>query len=347
MRLFPQIHIKIGISVSRGRHGRQDFELDFFQFAEQCLRHKSPMTRRVYESSLNAFERYLGRRSLPINDITRPMLRGFIESVDAAPKMHFDRRQGTVVPGNKAKARGGASARHIRLLAMVFEQARSRYNDEDRLPLAIPADPFRGLRLKPPVPRGQSSLGVPMMQRIILARSPDRGVQLSLDLFVLSFALMGANLADLAETPCVSGEWWIYKRKKTRLRRADDALMRVRIPTCIRPVLRRLGADQDGSRWLSALHEWESDPERLTAKVNRALTRWARSQGAERFTFYAARHSWATIARSRLCHIEKATIDECLCHSGELRMTDIYAEKDWDLLAEANETVLGLFTWPE
>ena len=43
--------------------------------------------------------------------------------------------------------------------------------------------------------------------------------------------------------------------------------------------------------------------------------------------------------------MEKATIDECLCHKGDFTLTDIYAERSWDLMTEANRKVLDLFTW--
>lgn len=62
------------------------------------------------------------------------------------------------------------------------------------------------------------------------------------------------------------------------------------------------------------------------------------------FTFYAARHSYATLARNK-AKLEKATVDECLCHIGDYKMTDIYLEPDWEMLNEANLKVLELFRW--
>ena len=61
-----------------------------------------------------------------------------------------------------------------------------------------------------------------------------------------------------------------------------------------------------------------------------------------RVTYYAGRHSWATIARKTT---EKATVDEALGHVGDYRVTDIYAERDWEQVAEANRRVLALFRW--
>ena len=51
----------------------------------------------------------------------------------------------------------------------------------------------------------------------------------------------------------------------------------------------------------------------------------------------------ATLARK--AGVEKATVDECLCHIGDFKVTDIYLERDWDLLDRANRRVLALFRW--
>ena len=118
--------------------------------------------------------------------------------------------------------------------------------------------------------------------------------------------------------------------------------VRVTVPEVLQPYIARL---QDGPRgwWLPALHHGSKDG--TTAVVNRGLRKWAERNGVKPFTFGAARHSWASIARQK-AKVEKATVDECLVHVGEFRITDIYAERAWDLLDEANEKVLALFRWP-
>jgi integrase len=84
-------------------------------------------------------------------------------------------------------------------------------------------------------------------------------------------------------------------------------------------------------------------PEFATAKVNKGLARWCEDNGIPVFTFYAARHTWATLARK--FGVEKATVDEGLCHVGDFPITDIYAERDWDLINAGNAKVLSMFRW--
>ena len=80
-----------------------------------------------------------------------------------------------------------------------------------------------------------------------------------------------------------------------------------------------------------------------TARINRTLKRWCEQNDIPVFTFYAARHTWASLARK--AGVEKATIDECLVHKGDFAMADIYAERNWELLQDANKKVLALFNW--
>jgi integrase len=77
--------------------------------------------------------------------------------------------------------------------------------------------------------------------------------------------------------------------------------------------------------------------------VNKGLKEWCEQEGIEPFTFYAVRKSWATIARKK--GVEKALVDEGLAHVGDYKMTDIYAERPWDKINEANSKVLALFDW--
>lgn len=68
----------------------------------------------------------------------------------------------------------------------------------------------------------------------------------------------------------------------------------------------------------------------------------------EHITFYAARHSWATIARSAALKIDKYTVHEALNHvDADMKITDRYIDRDWSVIWQANAKVLGLLNWSE
>lgn len=141
--------------------------------------------------------------------------------------------------------------------------------------------------------------------------------------------------ADLYEGIPPQRPYWRYFRKKTTKRRTDRAEVIVAVEAQMEAFIKIL---QDGT----GLHLWKSSRIADT-QVNKYLRQWAEREGVEPFTFYAARHSWATIAR-RL-GVEKATIDEALGHIGDYKVADIYAERNWSLAWEANRKVLAEFSW--
>ena len=108
---------------------------------------------------MNALERFLGRRTLDINDITRTMLLEFVEFVDNEPKIHYNWITKESVPTNKERLNKGASSRHLMKLQHLFNAAKDRYNDEDCNRILIPKSPFDKIPKVFPAPQGQKNLG--------------------------------------------------------------------------------------------------------------------------------------------------------------------------------------------
>lgn len=324
--------------------GGQEWRLDFFQWGDKVVSTKSEPTRRAYRTALNNFARFLGKRELDINDITKSMLLDFMEYMERTPKAAYINEDGSVKEGARSKLPHLSASVNMMKLSHIYNAAKMRYNDDDTGKVLIPRSPFSRIKLTFPAPtRGQHNLGVELMQRIILSDAQDRAERIGLDAFIVSFGLMGANLADLYECKRFDGALWVYNRRKTKTRRADRAEMRVRVPACLGPYIGRL-RQGEGVWWLTALHSWRGG--QITQAVNSQLARWCKRKGVPEFTFYAARKSWASIARAK-AGVDKATIDECLNHTGDLHMADIYIEKDWGIINDANAKVLSLFEWGE
>lgn len=324
----------------KGAMRQRDFRLDFFSWADEFLKTKTEGNRAKYLTALRAFERYLGKRECDVNAITHAMLVAFADYCDSGPKFAYSRHKG-VVTTDKPRT-GPISPHYLSHLSHIFEAAKDRYNDEDGGAVVIPRSPFRKLNMTPPRPKNpQKALPIEVIQAMISTPVSNK-YRTALDVFIVGFALYGANLADLWEAAPPTGRWWAYNRRKTRNRRADHAHIVVDISWRIEPFLRRLGAGTSSEVWLPALHRMGSSASAAGKFVNTGLRWWCESRGIEPFTYYAGRHSWATLARRST---EKATVDEALGHVGDYRIADIYAERDWVQVAEANRRVLALFRW--
>lgn len=301
----------------KGRLGRGSFRLDIVAFGRGVAATKGEGTRRAYETALNSFARHAGREAVDCSEVTRLTAQEWADTLSAQ-----------TAPGYVSKMRH------------VWEQARSRYDADGTE--RVGANPFTGLALPVAVHRGQRSLGREGMQRLISAVTDDPAERRALDWFVLSFALMGMNYIDLLGAEPPRKGVLTYRRRKTRERRADGAEMRVRVPGCLEPFVRRQRA-RGGRWWLRAPRD--GNEQVLANALNARLKEWARRERLPEFTFYAARHTWATVARSAECGVPYPVIEDCLNHKAQ-GLLDIYAERDWRTLDEANARVLALFEWP-
>lgn len=322
----------------------EQWRLDFFQFADEYVATKKESTRAVYLSALRTFETFLGKRAVDVNEITRQMLLDFLDFVDARPAMHRS-KTGALVETKREKVSNAISRVYLSKLSHIYGKAKFRHNDEDSGIIRIPRNPFAGLTARDYPNIGQPSLGVEVMQKVIDWEPQDWIEEIAQAAFLFSFGTMGANLTDMRSQvePPTDGIW-VYNRSKTADRRVDRAEVRVRIPEQISPFVAKLRGPQGRSgKWLGTLQRWSRDNS-ATLMINTALRRWAEREGIKPFTFYAARHTWATLARS--VGVEKATVDEALAHIGDYRVADIYAERNWSLAWEANEKVMALFRWP-
>ena len=314
------------------------FRLDFFEFAEKEIQSRKISRSSVerYHSALASFRRYLGRDYLDINEITKSLMMGYHDYVEKTPKASSI--------GIPKMAGSNLPAFYISLIGSIYRAARDAYNDEDSGILVIPRDPFSRLRYKFEYNFKRTSVGCDVIQRMISARGVCTGHQnVILDIYLLSFATMGMNLADLMTARAPKNGVVIYNRQKTAGRRADKAEMHVKIDERIKPLYERL--KDEGGAFFTRLHKMYSSRESACPCICLALERWAKANGIPRFTFYSARHTWATLARSSACGIDKGVIDDCLCHLGGNPLVDVYAEKDWSVLWRANEKVLDLFDW--
>lgn len=331
--------------VRKIKDGMMDekFHLDFFEWGEKYIQSKNISTRKAYERALNALERYLGERVLDINDINKMMLLEFMEFVDNEPKMYYDRANKVFIPTDKEKVAKASSSLLLMKLQHIFNAAKDRYNDEDDEILRIPRSPFSTIKkVFPSGGKGQKALHRDVIQKMILAQTDDASIRTAIDAFIVSFALMGANLADLYLATPFQGDEWIYNRVKTTERRADGAELRVKIPSQIKPFLQRL-QEGDGGWWLPRLHEVGAKKHTCNEKINDYLRRWQTATEVEDFTFYAARHSWATIARA--LGVDLASVNDCLCHKDSLEMGRRYAPLTWEQKNEINQKVIESFEW--
>ena len=146
------------------------------------------------------------------------------------------------------------------------------------------------------------------------------------------------NSADLFNCTEFNDDTITYYRTKTTARRLDKAKMEVIIPSFLKPLFEKY-RDKTGQRVFKFYRLYKTDK-----NFNRAINMGLKTIGDKLnlldLEYYAARHSWATIALNKV-GIDKYVVHEALNHIDEsMRVTDIYIERDFVNENKANAKVI-------
>ena len=85
---LPKANVDFVVKSVRDTLDKEDWHLDFFEFADQYIEKAkvSDATKNTYKVAVSALARFVGRRTLDINDITRPFLQDFADFLADEPK---------------------------------------------------------------------------------------------------------------------------------------------------------------------------------------------------------------------------------------------------------------------
>ncbi len=314
------------------------FDLNFVEYTREyaeMLRLSGRVgTAANYDTAINSLVEYAGRENVSINEITVKFLNGWISWIQKRP----------TVGGRKKGDR--APSLYLSQIRAMHNRAKKEFNDEERGVIQIPYSPFSKIDIPKPKPTRKRALTMAQIRRIASIERPNVAINirfnLARDVFMLSFMLIGMNAADLYDAPASAfdGERITYKRKKTRTRRADEALISVKVEPEAMPLVEKY-RDPKGEK-LFKFHRMYSESGNFNAALNKGLKQIGAILNIEDLEFYAARHSWATIANNK-AGVDKYAVHEALNHvDPEMKVTDIYIEPDWSKNDQANRKVLDL-----
>ena len=316
--------------------------IDFIAFSESWMQASKNTSTKNYKSAVNALKLYINREELNIKDITNKFLTGFMEFLEERWRAKAEKlkKAGKIVPTNRATSLYLGSIRHL------FNEAKKQYNDYDRNIIIITNDPFKTFTVpKQCTVTRKRALTPELIKKIwelpyqsIEGYKMENRFNLAKDCFILSFCLMGMNSADLYNAEEREGNTIIYYRTKTRNRRADNALMKVNIPKMLMPLIEKY-KDKTGKRIFNFYQNYV-DIASLNRSINIGLKEIGAKLKLDALQYYAARHSWATIAVNRV-GIDKYTVHSALNHVDDvMRVTDIYIERDFVNENKANRKVV-------
>ena len=307
-----------------------DFRLDFLAFWPQAVADKPKGSRENYMVAYRAFKRFVGMETLDISRVTSRLMREY--------ESFLESKHGK---GARAVTMYTAAVKHVHSLA------RKKYNNDEtgEQPIRNPFEFYTPPKQKPATRHRDVDLSV--LQKMIDTRETLTGRERrAVDAFLISFAMMGMNAPDLLSCRPAKDGVIIYNRQKTKDHRPDKAEMRVRIEPPVMPLFREWAGD-DGKHAFS-FYRFHENFKQFTWALAKGLKRYRQRVGITdgELDFYSARHTWATTAFN--IGINESIVNDCLCHVDPgMKVTNIYINKDWSVLWEANSKVLSMLRWPQ
>lgn len=316
--------------------------IDFIQFCKEWLETTSIKGRKNYQSALNSFMNYLGKEHLKTDEVTSQLLNGFKAYLNLKREELVIQlqKQGKRIPSNRTVSLYLGSIRHL------FNEAKKKYNDYDKNIILIPNSPFEHVEVPKQEATRKRAIPVDIIKKVwnLPYKDMKKGYKatcrynLAKDCFILSFCLMGMNSADLYNATEMEGNTIIYNRTKTKDRRLDKAQMKVDIPKLILPLIEKY-KDMTGKR-LFNFYQYYVDEKGFNKAINYGLKEIGALLEVDDLEYYAARHSWATIALNKV-GIDKYTVHAALNHVDDaMKVTDIYIERDFVIENKANAKVM-------
>lgn len=305
--------------------------IDFIKFSREWIASTTIKGAPNYTTAINALVRFVGKEELDINLITLDFLEQFkaflIGERDARTKKLM--QQGKRVTSNRTLSL------YLVSIKKLFNEAKRKFNKKDKNLILIPNSPFEDFKIPKQEATRKRAIPADIIKKVwkLPYKDMKKGYKstcrynLAKDCFILSFCLMGINSADLYNATEMRGNTIIYNRTKTKARRLDGAKMMVDIPKIVQPLIDKY-KDSTGKR-LFNFHQFYGDEKTFNKAINSGLKEIGSILEVDDLEYYAARHSWATIALNKV-GIDKYTVHAALNHIDDsMKVTDIYIERDF------------------
>ena len=316
--------------------------IDFIKFSREWIASTTIKGAPNYTTAINALVRFVGKEELDINLITLDFLEQFkaflIGERDARTKKLM--QQGKRVTSNRTLSL------YLVSIKKLFSEAKRKFNKKDKNLILIPNSPFEDFKIPKQEATRKRAIPADIIKKVwkLPYKDMKKGYKstcrynLAKDCFILSFCLMGINSADLYNATEMKGNTIVYNRTKTKARRLDGAKMMVDIPKIVQPLIDKY-KDSTGKR-LFNFYQFYGDEKTFNKAINSGLKEIGSILEVDDLEYYAARHSWATIALNKV-GIDKYIVHAALNHIDDsMKVTDIYIERDFVNENKANAKVV-------
>lgn len=301
-------------------------KLDFLVFAEKYVREMPDNgTKLIIRGLISNLKSFVKVHDLPVRKLTSQFLKDFENWLRSERKLTNGGKEHIHKPVTDKTI-----LTYMQLFQAIFNKMLIAYNNYDNGDIVIAKNPFKNYKLHFNIPIKNKAVPVSVIRAIIAYLPEDTARNkkrlFARDMFILSFCVAGMNLADILTCKEYSKGRISYQRAKTKNKKRDGAFISLPVLPEVQPIFNKY-RDPEGVR---VFNLYKLFPDKHTAQrlLCDGMKSMCKDLGIEPITFYAARHSFATIARND-CNVSMEDIALCLTHRSGYNMTDTYVKPDF------------------
>lgn len=312
-----------------------DFMQYMFSYADNLQKTKRTNTANIYKTAAMSLYRFNGERPLYSQQINAQFFHKYFLSIQS-------------LKSNTIRA-------YIICIRTMYKAAQLQYNDDDSGVINFKHGVFKLVTLPQQNDSERETLTVEQMQALI--DTPYTGkwfYDFAKDMFILSFMCFGINAKDLffMTKDQYQDGMLIYRRQKVVNKLGKEAEMKIKLSEPAKIILDKYSGDDkyliDFGQHKRTIHVCRyihgAFQNAGIEKEGDYLSKVGHKKGE--YVFYTNRHTMASLARNE-CGIDYMTVHQMLNHAtpNAFKTTDIYIQKNFSPLWEANEKLLDLFDW--
>ena len=225
----------------------------------------------------------------------------------------------------------------INSIKAYFNSLRSIFNHAiDNEVIKQDLYPFRKFKVKGEQTRKRNLKAKDIKILLSLELTPVR--QQALDLFMLSFYLLGMNFKDMLflTSQNITNDRINYVRSKTKEKKPDEMSVKL-VPEAL-AIINKYKGEKYLLKFLDS-SKYRKPESTIIIGTNAQLKKICLQAGLDiPISTYYARHTVATLAYK--LNIQESTISEILGHSSQNKMTNIYIERDTTKIDAAQRLII-------
>ena len=297
LNIFPTLSDKELKQLLMGKEIGGNFSVHYSRFIDKK---KETKTKATYLYTQSALEKYCKFNTLNFNDINY----AFLSNLES----HWiEQGMGT------------------NTISIHFRNIRAVINDAIKEGITD-VYPFKNFKIKS-AKTIKRSLSADALAKLFAYETDSEAETFALDMFKLSFYLIGINPKDLFTAKLTD----IHDGRLDYIRSKTDGIFSIKIE----PEAMRIIDKYKGSKNIIGRSEQNCNYEYLRKKMTKRLQQ---IKGCKELSLYWSRHTWATIAYE--LDIPDDTIAQALGHQGISPVTDRYIRRNTKKIDEANRKVI-------